>query len=43
MDADFGKLEHIMGERVVDPGGHRIGKVTQVALEPQTLQASGWC
>jgi hypothetical protein len=32
-----------MGERVVDPGGHRIGKVTQVALEPQTLQASGWC
>ena len=39
MDADFGKLEHIMGERVVDPGGHRIGKVAQVALEPQTLQA----
>jgi sporulation protein YlmC with PRC-barrel domain len=39
MEADFGKLEQIMGERVVDPRGHRIGKVTQLALEPQTLQA----
>jgi sporulation protein YlmC with PRC-barrel domain len=39
MDADFVKLEHIMGERVVDPHGHRIGRVTQVALEPQTFRA----
>ena len=39
MDADFVKLEHIMGERVVDPTGHRIGRVTQVALEPQTFRA----
>ena len=39
MDADFDKLEHIMGERVVDWEGHRIGTVTQVALEPNTFKA----
>ena len=39
MDADFDKLEHIMGEHVVDRHGHRIGTVAQVALEPQTFRA----
>jgi len=39
MDADFDKLTHIMGEPVVDSEGHRIGRVTQVAYEPNTLRA----
>jgi len=38
MDADFDKLRHLIGERVVDPEGNVIGTVTQLANEPNTLE-----
>jgi sporulation protein YlmC with PRC-barrel domain len=38
MDASYAKLTHIIGESVNDASGHRIGKVTQVACEPNTLR-----
>jgi hypothetical protein len=37
MEADFIKLMQAKGERVVDRDGNHIGKVAQVASEPQTL------
>jgi sporulation protein YlmC with PRC-barrel domain len=39
MEADFIKLTHARGERVVDLDGRRIGKVTNIAFEPNTYRA----
>jgi sporulation protein YlmC with PRC-barrel domain len=39
MDADFKNLMHVMGDHVVDAEGRRIGKLTQIALEPNTYRA----
>jgi len=39
MEADFDKLKQIMGERIIDPQGNVIGKVTQIAYEPDTFRA----
>ena len=39
MDDDFYKLQQIVGERVIDPQGHVIGKVAQIAYEPYTFHA----
>jgi sporulation protein YlmC with PRC-barrel domain len=39
MDADFVKLVHTKGERVVDCDGEHIGKVSQVACDPHTYSA----
>jgi hypothetical protein len=39
MDADFDKLKQIMGERVIDPQGNLIGKVAQIAYEPNAFRA----
>ncbi len=41
MEANFVKLMHTKGERVVDCDGTPIGKVAQVACEPTTF-AAGW-
>jgi sporulation protein YlmC with PRC-barrel domain len=38
VDADFAKLNNIMGEPVIDREGTVIGKVAQVAYEPNTLR-----
>jgi hypothetical protein len=38
MDASYAELMHVIGESVNDAGGHRIGRVTQVACEPNTLR-----
>src|SRR5579864_4928499 len=43
MEADFDKLEHAKGERVVDCDGNLVGKVTQFAFEPpQVLDPKWW-
>ena len=39
MDADFKKLMEVMGDEVVDCEGRRIGKLAQIALEPNTYRA----
>jgi sporulation protein YlmC with PRC-barrel domain len=39
MDGDFDTLMHVVGEPVVDGEGQRIGKVAQIALEPNTYRA----
>ena len=39
MDADFIKAIHAKGERVVDRHGELIGKVRQVACDPNTYNA----
>jgi hypothetical protein len=41
MEADFVKIMRAKGERVIDPDGHNIGKLVQVASEPKTL-TPGW-
>jgi hypothetical protein len=39
MDADFHKVQQVLGEPVVDPEGQVIGKIVQVAYEPTTFRA----
>src|SRR5579863_3351632 len=38
-EADFVKLMHAKGERVVDRHGEVIGKVSQIACDPNTYNA----
>jgi len=39
LKADFNELMQAIGDRVVDRDGRRIGKLEQIALEPNTYRA----
>ncbi len=39
MKADFNQLMQAMGDQVLDREGRRIGKLSQIALEPNTYRA----